>query len=115
MDFSRRGKCPYCHSDNVDYGDFEIDDDGGVYHTHCIDCGGDYDEAYNFVFDACYGDPDKEEEEKRKRGEFDALFSKPHNLKIEKSFEKDVEEEFEKGGVPGKIIEIEMPKKFDVT
>ena len=48
------GVCPVCGSIELEYGEFEFDDDGGYYPTECLTCHSTFNEAYNFVFDDHY-------------------------------------------------------------
>ena len=40
------GECPYCGSNNLDYGTSEILDDTLRYPATCLDCGESFDEDY---------------------------------------------------------------------
>lgn len=50
----KKGRCPECGSDALEYGEIEIDDEGCTYPVECMECNATFDEAYKFVFDGQY-------------------------------------------------------------
>lgn len=47
---SEEGKCPKCNTGNIQYGLFNMLDDGGYYEYHCPDCGSDGREWYKMTY-----------------------------------------------------------------
>ena len=47
---SKEGTCPVCHSDNIEYTSFELDDYGVKYPFICNSCGAQGDEFYDMTF-----------------------------------------------------------------
>lgn len=47
---SKEGTCPVCHSDNIEYTSFELDDYGVKYPFICNSCGTQGDEFYDMTF-----------------------------------------------------------------
>ena len=45
-----KGKCPYCGSENVEYGSLEICDEGVYYKVFCNDCENNFEEHYDLKF-----------------------------------------------------------------
>lgn len=52
----KQGNCPYCNSDNLEYGTFGFDDTGGYYETECNDCKKHFNETYDFTFVGNWGE-----------------------------------------------------------
>ena len=56
-----QGKCPYCGSEDIEYGSMELKDDNIVdYPCHCNKCNKDFTEGYHLEFDGMF-DEDGEE------------------------------------------------------
>ena len=41
--------CPFCGSNNIDAGFFEIDGEGGFQNIRCMDCEGEWNDIYKLV------------------------------------------------------------------
>ena len=55
----KQGHCPYCDSENLDYGTLAIEGEGGYYETDCMDCGEHFHEWYNFNFIGNWGEKEE--------------------------------------------------------
>ena len=44
------GKCPYCDSDNLEYGNSKVDDYGYVYEVTCRKCNKEFEENYEMKY-----------------------------------------------------------------
>lgn len=44
------GKCPYCKSEDLEYGDGEVQDCTYAYDVTCNECGKDFEEVYDMEF-----------------------------------------------------------------
>lgn len=53
---AEQGKCPYCGSEDIEYGDTNIDGDVLGYEFHCNNCGKDSTEWYDLTFVETVGD-----------------------------------------------------------
>jgi hypothetical protein len=49
------GICPRCDGDSITYGTGEPEDDGFFYYATCDDCGLEFKEYYNMIFDGSRG------------------------------------------------------------
>jgi transcription elongation factor Elf1 len=44
------GRCPNCDSENISYGDSELNDSSYTYEATCDDCGTEFTEEYNLHY-----------------------------------------------------------------
>lgn len=58
------GKCPYCNSENVEYGSSGPSDGLYYYESDCYECKNTWREYYILKFDGNYGDNLKNKESK---------------------------------------------------
>lgn len=49
-DTHKEGVCPVCGCQNLEYGEFELGDDGGFYAVTCPSCRATFNEHYDFYF-----------------------------------------------------------------
>ena len=48
---NKKGICPVCHSDNINYGDLDVaEDDKVFYHCECNECHSIWDEVYTLQY-----------------------------------------------------------------
>lgn len=51
----KEGVCPHCQSENIEYGDLEIEMPTGIYYkAQCSDCGTTFNEWYDVNFAGHY-------------------------------------------------------------
>jgi hypothetical protein len=53
----QKGICPYCDSENIDYGELYLDNESLYFPIVCVECGNEWAEWHDLKFVGNYGYP----------------------------------------------------------